>query len=79
MSYYTEEEEQKLNNQLKIWKKRQLTAVRGNNVDSAFTKMSDIDRVVWEKIAKADNHKDVNPIVWELAESVITKYCKMSK
>lgn len=76
---YTEQEEKELNRQLRRWQKRQLTAVRQNNIDQAFDEMSDIDRAIWEKIAKAESHKDVNWIVWNEAERVITKYCKLAR
>lgn len=76
---YTEQEVKELNQQLARWKKRQLTAVRQNNVDRAYAQIHEIDRAVWEKVAKAETYKDVNPIVWEMAEKVISKYCKLSR
>lgn len=79
MASYTAKEENELNQQLKRWKKRQLTAVRGNKVDKAFELMSEIDRSIWEKIANAESYKDVNWIVWENAERVITKYCNLAR
>lgn len=78
MAKYTEQEEKELNQQLVRWQKRQLTAVKQNNVDRAFEQMNDIDRAVWKKIANAETHKDVNYIVWEMAEKVISKYCKLA-
>lgn len=79
MENYTEQEDKDLNQQLKRWKQRQLTAVKGNKVDKAFELMNDIDRAVWEKIANAESHKDVNWLVWDNAERVITKYCKLAR
>lgn len=78
MAHYTEKEEKELNAQLKRWQKRQLTAVRQKNIDIAFERMSDWERSVWKIIANAESHKDINYYVWDLAESVITKYCKMA-
>ena len=76
---YTEQEERELNQQLMIWQKWQITAVRQNNTDRAFDKMTEIDRAIWKKIANADTHRDVNWIVWKEAEGVISKYCKMAR
>ncbi|MBU5331697.1 hypothetical protein KQI61_05770 [Anaerocolumna aminovalerica] len=76
---YTKQEELELNQQLARWQKRQLTAVRQNNIDSAFEKMNDIERAIWEQIAKATSHKDVNYLVWDMAEKVISKYCKLAR
>lgn len=76
---YTEQEEKELNQQLKRWQKRQLTAIKGNNVDKAFDNMIELERAVWEKIANAGSHRDVNWVVWENAERVISKYCKLAR
>ena len=76
---YTEQEEKELNKQLKKWQEKQLKAVRKNNFDYACERMSDIDRAIWEKVAKAETHKDVSWIVWEQAERVITKYYKLAQ
>lgn len=76
---YTEQEERELNHQLRRWQKRQITAVRQNNTDSVFDKMTEIDKAIWEKIANADTHRDVNWGVWKEAENVISKYCKMAQ
>ncbi len=76
---YTRQEDTELNNQLMLWQKRQLTAVKKNNIDTAFEKMNDIERAVWENIAKATNHKDVNYLVWDMAEKVISKYCELAR
>lgn len=70
---YTQQEQIKLNKQLKKWQERQLKAVKKNNIDKAFECMSEIDRAVWEKVANAETYKDVNWIVWNNAESVISK------
>lgn len=77
--HYTEQEVKELNQQLKRWQKRQLTAVRQDNIDRAFEKMSEIDRSIWKIIANAESHKDVNWLVWGEAERVITKYCKLAR
>lgn len=79
MANYTEQEEKELNHQLRRWKKRQLTAVRQDKIDIAFESMTEIDRAIWEMIARADSHKDVNWLVWDNAECVISKYCKMAR
>jgi len=79
MTYYSKEEEKDLNKQLARWKKRQLNAVRGNNIDKAYEKMSEIESAVWEKIANAESYKDVNYPVWNLAERVIDKFCKLAR
>ena len=79
MANYTEKEEMELNAQLNRWKRRQLTAVRQKNIDTAFERMSDWERSVWEIIAKAESHKDVNYYVWNLAENVISKFCKLAR
>lgn len=79
MAIYTEEDNKELNRQLARWQKRQLTSVKQNNIDSAFEKMSDIERSVWERIAKATCHNQVNYIAWDMAEEVISKYCKMER
>ena len=76
---YTRQEDTELNNQLVRWQKRQLTAVRKNNIDTAFEKMNDIERAVWENIAKATRHEEVNYLVWDMAEDVISKYCKLAR
>lgn len=76
---YTKQDEIELNQQLARWQKRQLTAVRQNNIDTVFEKMNDIERAVWEQVAKATNHKEVNYIVWDMAEKVITRYCKLAR
>ncbi len=78
MEHYTEQESKELNQQLRRWQKRQLTAVKQNNIDKAFESMSEIDRSIWERIAKAETYKDVNYVIWDNAERVITKYCKMA-
>ena len=41
--------------------------------------MNDIERAIWEQIAKATSHKDVNYLVWDMAEKVISKYCKLAR
>ena len=79
MANYTEQENKELNQQLARWQKRQLTAVRQKNIDIAFEKMAEWESSVWEKIAKATTHNDVSPYVWDLAERVIDKYCKMAR
>ena len=71
---YTEQEEKELNQKLKRWQKRQLTAVRQNNIDRAYVSMTEIDRSVWERIANAETYKDVNWLVWQQAERVISNY-----
>lgn len=76
---YTRQEDTELNNQLMLWQKRQLTAVKKNNIDTAFEKMNDIERAVWEQIAKANCHNDVNYLVWDMAENVIDKYCELAR
>lgn len=76
---YTEQEVKEMNQQLKRWQKRQLTVVRQNNVDSAFNKMSDIDRAAWEMIANAESYKDVNWLVWNEAERIIKKYYDLAR
>jgi len=76
---YTEQEQIELNQQLKRWQKRQLTAVRQNNIDRAFEVMNEIDRAVWERVAKAESHKDVSVLVWDMAEKIISKYCKLAR
>ena len=76
---YTEQEEKELNQQLKRWQKRQLTAVRQDNIDRAFEKMTEIDRSIWRIIANAETHKNVNWLVWKEAENVISKYCKLAR
>lgn len=76
---YTDQEEKELNKQLKKWQDKQLKAVRRKNFDYACEKMFDADRSVWQIIASAKSHKDVNWIVWEQAERVIDKYYKMSR
>lgn len=75
---YTKTEDNELNKQLLKWQKKQLSAVRGNNIDNAFAKMNDIDRSVWGQIAKAKCHNDVNYLVWDMAENVIDKYYKLA-
>ena len=74
---YTKQEEIELNKQLKKWQKRQLTAVGRGDIDVAYNSMNDIDRAVWEQVAKAESYKDVNVITWGMAEKIISKYCKM--
>lgn len=76
---YTQKENDELNLQLKIWQKRQMAAVGKNNIDKAYAKMNDIERGVWERIAKANTHKDVPWIVWGMAEEIITKFYKMAR
>ncbi|WP_337527378.1 hypothetical protein [Zhenhengia sp.] len=76
---YTEQEEKELNQKLKRWQKRQLTAVRQNNIDRAYVSMTEIDRSVWERIANAETYKDVNWLVWQQAERVISKYCNLAR
>lgn len=76
---YTEQEEKELNQKLKRWQKRQLTAVRQNNIDRAYASMTEIDRSVWERIANAETYKDVNWLVWQQAERVISKYCNLAR
>lgn len=76
---YTVEEEKELNQQLRRWKKRQLTAVRQNNIDRAFESMIDAERAVWEQIARAESYKEVSNGAWMLAERVIDKYCKLAR
>ena len=76
---YRKQEELELNQQLVRWKKRQLTAVRQNRIDRAFESMNDIDRVVWEQVAKAKTYKDVSVGAWELAEKIISKYRKLAR
>lgn len=53
--------------------------MRKNNIDKVFESMTEIDRSIWECIARAESHKDVNYIVWDNAERVITKYCKLAR
>lgn len=79
MAYYTEQENKELNEQLTRWQKRQLTAVKRKNIDVAFEQMSDWEHSVWTRIATAKTHKDVNGYVWNLAEHIISKYCKLAK
>lgn len=79
MAKYTIQEEEEFNKQLKRWKKRQLTAVNQRNIDKAFDAMDEIDRRIWEIVASAESHKDINWIVWNHAEEVISKYCKMAR
>ena len=76
---YTEQENIKLNKQLKKWQEKQLRAVKRNNIDDAFAKMNSIERSVWEQIAKAKCHNDVNYLVWDMAENVINKYCELAR
>lgn len=79
MATYTKQEEREFNKQLERWQKRQLTAVRQRNIDEAYDAMDEIDSRIWEVIANAESYKDVNCIVWNEAERVITKYCKLAR
>ena len=76
---YTEQEEKELNKQLKKWQEKQLKAVRKNNFDYACERMNDIDRSIWEMVAKAETYKDISWIVWQNAERVIDKYYKLAR
>lgn len=76
---YTMQEQIEFNQQLKRWQKRQLTAVRQNNVDKAFEAMNDIERAVWEQVARAESYKDVSVLTWEMAYKVIPKYCTLAR
>ena len=76
---YSEQEERELNQQLRRWQKRQLTAVKQDNIDRAFDKMTEIDCSIWKIIANAESHKNVNWLVWKEAERVIAKYCKLAR
>lgn len=76
---YTEQEEKEMNQQLKKWQERQLKAVRQNYIENAFERMNDIDRNVWRIIANANTYKDVNWLVWQQADRVIDKYCKIAR
>lgn len=71
-------EEKKLNIQLQKWQARQLQAVKRNYIDYAYEKMTEIDRSVWEIVARAKSYKDVNWLVWRNAEKVIDKYYKLA-
>ena len=76
---YSVQEEKELNQELQKWQRKQLRAVqKGENIDKAYERMSELDRKVWEIIANAKTHKDVNWIVWNMAENIIDKYCKMA-
>ncbi len=57
---YTKQEQIEFDQQLKRWKKRQLTAVRQNNIDKAFERMNDIERAVWEQVDRAESYKDIS-------------------
>lgn len=76
---YTKLEEKELNQQLTRWKKRQLTAVKGNHIDEAFEKMNEYERSVWTIIAKAETYREVSIGAWDMAENVISKYCKLAR
>lgn len=76
---YTDQEEIELNKLLKKWQKRQLVAIKKNNIDTVFESMNEIDRRVWEVIANANSYKDINHIAWGMAEKVIGKYCKLAR
>jgi hypothetical protein len=76
---YTMQEQIELDQQLKRWQKRQLTAVRQNNVDKAFESMNDIERAVWEQVARAKSYKDISILAWETAYKVIPKFCKLAR
>jgi len=76
---YTLKEEKELNNQLNRWKRRQLTAVKQIYIDYAYESMGDVDRSIWSQIAKAETYKDVGSSVWENAERVISKYCRIAR
>lgn len=41
--------------------------------------MCDIDRSIWEIIARAKSHKDIGFFVWDQAERVIDKYYKLAR
>ena len=79
MSDYNEEEQKELNRQLTRWQKRQIVAVKQDHIDRAFESMTDIDRKVWEIIANAKNYKSVSWLIWNQAERVISKYCKLAR
>lgn len=76
---YTMKEQIELDQQLKRWQKRQLTAVRQNNIDRAFESMNDIERAVWGQVARAESYKDVSVLAWETAHKVIPKFCKLAR
>ncbi|MDD3488730.1 MAG: hypothetical protein PHR62_02460 [Paludibacter sp.] len=75
---YTKQEEIELNKQLKRWQEKQLKAVRKNKWEQAINRMTEIDRRIWEIVANAETHKDVNYLVWDNAQRVIDKYYKMA-
>lgn len=76
---YSAQEERDLNQKLHKWQRKQLRAVqKGKNIDKAYEQMSELDRRVWEIIANAETHKDVNWIVWNMAENIIDRYCKIA-
>lgn len=76
---YSAQEERDLNQKLYKWQRKQLRAVqKGKNIDKAYEQMSELDRRVWEIIANAETHKDVNWIVWNMAENIIDRYCKIA-
>lgn len=62
---YTVQEQIELDQQLIRWQKRQLTAVRQRNIDKAFESMNDIERAVWEQVARAESFKDISVLAWD--------------
>lgn len=77
---YTEQEEKELNSQLKSWQAKQLKIVQNsNNFEYACEHTIELERQVWEIIANAKSHKDVNWLVWRNADEVINKFKKLAK
>ena len=59
------QEQTEIEHQLKRWQKRQLTAVRQNNIDKAFEAMNNIERAVWKQVARAESYRDLSGLAWE--------------
>lgn len=76
MCNYTQEETNNLNKQLKKWQNMQLRIVRKGIFDNDIP-FNDIEKAVWEQIAKAKTHLDVNVIAWNMADKVINKFRKV--
>lgn len=64
MANYTPQEEKELNAQLKKWQNRAKRLILNSYYDSAAEYLNDNDYSVLRQITNAENHKDINPYLW---------------
>ena len=72
MDAINKKDELRYNRQLKKWQKKQLLLVRKGFLDNGCP-LNEYESSAWERIANATSYKEINWLVWEVADRMFSR------